>query len=123
MPIASPFEEHRQGAVTELKRCLEVFTEVGAKWMNIHPDRYASVHERPYFIERDLQSLRELSETSRRLGVGLMIENLPGEFNTVEQLAKLLEPLPDLGLHLDIGHANRLAHSRDILRRIWDDPA
>jgi sugar phosphate isomerase/epimerase len=40
--------------------------------------------------------------------VGLMIENLPGSFNTVRQLAELLEPVPELGLHLDIGHANLL---------------
>src|SRR5438105_5330102 len=37
-----------------------------------------------------------------------MIENLPGSFNTVRQLGELLEPVPELGLHLDIGHANLL---------------
>jgi sugar phosphate isomerase/epimerase len=35
-----------------------------------------------------------------------MIENLPGSFNSVRQLCGLLDPLPELGLHLDIGHAN-----------------
>jgi sugar phosphate isomerase/epimerase len=35
-----------------------------------------------------------------------MLENLPGDFNTVEQLAPLLDPFPEIGLHLDIGHAN-----------------
>jgi sugar phosphate isomerase/epimerase len=37
-----------------------------------------------------------------------MIENLPGSFNTARQLAELLDPIPELGLHLDIGHANLL---------------
>ena len=37
-----------------------------------------------------------------------MIENLPGDFNSVEQLGELLDPLPELGLHLDIGDANLL---------------
>ena len=37
-----------------------------------------------------------------------MVENLPGHFNTVRQLAPLLEVVPELGLHLDIGHANLL---------------
>ena len=37
-----------------------------------------------------------------------MIENLPGSFNNVRQLGQLLDPLPELGLHLDIGHANLL---------------
>ena len=35
-----------------------------------------------------------------------MIENVPAGFNTTEQLRDLLAPLPDLGLHLDVGHAN-----------------
>jgi sugar phosphate isomerase/epimerase len=35
-----------------------------------------------------------------------MIENLPGAFNTAAQLGELLERLPELGLHLDIGHCN-----------------
>ena len=38
-----------------------------------------------------------------------MVENLPNcSFNTVKELAELLDPVPDLGLHLDIGHANLL---------------
>lgn len=106
LPLGSPFEEVRRAAVAELRRCLEVFAEVGARWMNIHPDRYAPMHDRAFYIERDLLSLRELQEVSDRTGVGLMIENLPGDFNTVEQLAELLEPMPELGLHLDIGHSN-----------------
>ncbi len=74
--------------------------------MNIHPDRYAPMHDRAFVIERNLRSLQELLPASRRCGVGLMLENLPGAFNTVAELSELLEPLPEIGLHLDIGHAN-----------------
>jgi sugar phosphate isomerase/epimerase len=108
LPIASPFEEIRRAAVAELRRCLEVFAEVGAKWMNLHPDRHTPMHSRAFCIGRNLISLGELLPDSHRLGVGLMIENLPGDFNTPEQLGALLDPLPEVGLHLDIGHANLL---------------
>jgi sugar phosphate isomerase/epimerase len=37
-----------------------------------------------------------------------MIENLPGSFNNVRQVSELLDPIPELGLHLDIGHSNLL---------------
>lgn len=112
LPIGSPFEEVRRGAVAELRRCLEVFAEVGARWMNIHPDGYAPMHDRTFAIERNVRSLRELMESARRVGIGLMIENLPGDFNTPAQLGDLLDPLPELGLHLDIGHANlRVDHN------------
>jgi sugar phosphate isomerase/epimerase len=106
LPIGSPFEGLRKAAVEELATCLRLFAQVGAKWMNIHPDRYAPMHPRSFFIQRDIKSLRELQPISDECGVGLMIENLPHDFNTVEQLGELLDPVPKLGLHLDYGHSN-----------------
>lgn len=123
LPVGSPFDELRKGAVGALKLCLDVFAKVGAKWMNIHPDRYAPMHDRQFYIDRDLESLRELQRVGEGLGVGLMIENLPGDFNTVKQLGDLLDPLPELGLHLDIGHANLQVEQNttwDILRVYGD---
>jgi sugar phosphate isomerase/epimerase len=108
LPLCSPFESIRHAAVAELKECLEMFAAVGAKWMNLHPDRQAPMHDRKFIIEKNLQSLRELFVVAKKVGVGLMIENLPGSFNNVRQLSELLDPLPELGLHLDIGHANLL---------------
>ncbi len=108
LPLGNPFESIRCAAVDELKRCLDKFCEIGARWMNIHPDRHAPMHDRHFYIGRNIQSLRELIEFGRSCPVGLMIENLPGDFNSVPQLGELLDPLPELGLHLDIGHANLL---------------
>lgn len=106
LPLCSPFESIRRACVEELKRCIAAFAEMGARWMNLHPDRTAPMHDRKFIIEKNLQSLRELFVEARRFGIGLMIENLPGTFNTVMQLSELMDPLPELGLHLDIGHAN-----------------
>jgi sugar phosphate isomerase/epimerase len=106
LPLGSPIEEVRCGAVKEFERCLEVFGLVGAKWMNIHPVAYAPMHERRTIVERTIRSLRELGDSCERTGVGLMIENLPGDFNTVDQIQPLMDALPSLGLHLDIGHCN-----------------
>jgi len=75
-------------------------------WVNIHPDRHVPLHDSHYLVDRNLESFRELLAAARDEGVGLMMENLPGELSTVSMLARLLEPLPELGLHLDIGHAN-----------------
>lgn len=106
LPIDSPFESIRKAAVQELIRCAEVFGEVGAQWMNIHPGRYTPMHPRSFFVQRDLLSLRELCDACCPQGVGVMVENIPGDFNTVEELGELLDPMPELGLHLDIAHAN-----------------
>lgn len=106
LPMASPFEEVRRAVVEELKRCLDRFSVVGAKWMNLHPDRHVPMHDRAFIVERNIKTIRELLPVCGDCGVGLMIENLPGEWNTVLQLSQLLDPVPELGLHLDIGHAN-----------------
>lgn len=106
LPIASPFPLVRRAAVDELARCLDVFGQIGVQWMNVHPDRYAPMHDRAFFVSGDVESLRSLSERGKSAGVGVMIENLPGDFNTAEQIGQILDALPQVGLHLDIGHAN-----------------
>jgi sugar phosphate isomerase/epimerase len=106
IPMASSIPEIRNAAVAELRRCLYVFAEVGAKWMNMHPDRHTPWYPRRFFIEQNLRSFHELMPDVEKSGVGLMIENLPGDYNSAEQLGELLNPMPELGLHLDIGHAN-----------------
>lgn len=111
LPMGSAIEELRRASLKELCRCLTVFSEVGAKWMNIHPDRHTPMHPRSFYIERNIETLTELIEHGRKVGVGVMIENLPGDYNDAVQLGELLKPLPDLGLHLDIGHANLMVAS------------
>lgn len=106
LPMASAIPEVREGAVAELCRCLDRFSEVGAKWMNLHPDRHTPWHSRDFYIARNLDTIRELMGHASKRGVGLMVENLPGDYNSAPQLADLLDPVPELGLHLDIGHAN-----------------
>ena len=106
LPLCSPFESIRLAALDELKVCLEAFAALGAEWMNLHPDALAPFYDRKYVIERNVETIRELLVLARQAGVGLMIENLPGSFNSVRQLSGLLDAIPELGLHLDIGHAN-----------------
>ena len=106
LPLCSPFESIRRAALDELKACLEAFAILGAEWMNLHPDAQAPFYDRKYIIERNVETIQELLGFARQVGVGLMIENLPGSFNSVRQLSGLLDAIPELGLHLDIGHAN-----------------
>ncbi len=106
LPLAHPFEEVRKGAVSAFVHSAEVFAALGAKLMNIHPDPKAPMHDRAFLIERNVQSMREIITHCSSLGITLMVENLPGSFNSAEQLGELLTPLPELGLHLDLGHTN-----------------
>lgn len=120
LPIGHAFDDVRSAATAQLVKCLQAFAEIGAKWMNVHPDGYAPMHSREFVVGQNIESLETLLEAGQKLGVGVMVENVPAGFNTPEQLGELLEPLPELGLHLDIGHANlRVPHntSEAICRR------
>jgi sugar phosphate isomerase/epimerase len=108
LPMASGIEEIRQAALVELRRCVDVFAKIGASWMNVHPDRHAPMHDRHFFVTKNRETLGELLPYASSRGVGIMVENLPGDFNSASELGELLDPLPELGLHLDIGHANLL---------------
>ncbi|UPU35536.1 sugar phosphate isomerase/epimerase [Geomonas paludis] len=104
LPIAHPFEDVRRAAVQALTHSVRVFSQLGACVMNIHPDAHAPMHDRDFVIGQNLKSLADVMAAAQGTGVRVMVENLPRNFNTAAQLAELLDPLPELGLHLDIGH-------------------
>ena len=106
LPMASAIPEIRAAAIAELRRCLYKFGEIGARWMNIHPDRHTPWHPRQFYIDCNVDTIEQLLPDVEKSSVGLMIENLPGDYNSAPQLADLLDRVPQLGLHLDIGHAN-----------------
>jgi sugar phosphate isomerase/epimerase len=106
LPMASAIPEIRNAAIQELRRCLHKFGEIGAKWMNLHPDRHTPWHPRQFYIDCNVDTIERLLPDVEESGVGLMVENLPGDYNSAPQLADLLDRVPQLGLHLDIGHAN-----------------
>jgi sugar phosphate isomerase/epimerase len=106
LPFSCTFESIRKAAVEETKRCIELFSKIGAKWVNLQPDRHAPFHSRHFVIQQNIKSIQDLLSTAQNCGVGLMVENVPGEFNSRAQLGELLDALPELALHLDIGHCN-----------------
>jgi sugar phosphate isomerase/epimerase len=106
LPFCSPFKALRRGATEEFQRCIEIFGELGAKWVNVHPDRHAPFHDRAFMIEMNLECFAQVMPAANGAGVGIMIENLPGHYNTPAELGWFLDRMPQLGLHLDVGHAN-----------------
>lgn len=106
LPIASSFESLRRAAVEELKRTAEFFAAVGSRWMNVHPDGHAPFVDERTIVQRNVDSLRELVAFAAPLGVGIMLENVPGKFNSVAQLAPIFEAVPEAAVHLDLGHCN-----------------
>ncbi len=107
LPLASPYETLRRGAVEEIRRALQVFAELGASQVSIHPDKSI-----PFALgekgvrAQNLRSFEEIEKISQPLGIQILIENMDHNFNTVEEFQETFSRLPQLGFHLDVGHAN-----------------
>ncbi len=107
LPLASPFESLRKASLEEIRWALEVFAELKASKMTVHPDKSI-----PFtlgskgILQKNLQSIQEIVEMARPLGIQVLVENMDRTFNTVEQIRQALSQLPELGFHLDVGHAN-----------------
>ena len=107
LPLASPFESLRKAALEEMRWAVEVFAELRASKMTVHPDRSIPfVMTSKGVLQKNLQSFAEIDLVARPLGIQVLIENMDRTFNTVDQIRQALSQMPQLGFHLDVGHAN-----------------
>lgn len=106
LPLASPYQSLREKSVEEFILCLEVFHKLGVKLVSIHPDSSHSCLSREEILELNLLSLEKVSRVGEKLGIKLVVENMTGIFNRVEDYERLFSRLPRVGFHLDVGHAN-----------------
>lgn len=106
LPIASPFAELRDAALAEMLRCFDVFADLGISRVNVHPNARLPMHDGETLVRRNVEALAYLVKQAAERDLRLMLENLPGTFNRPTELRRILDAVPDLGFHLDIGHAN-----------------
>ncbi len=105
LPIASPFPEFRELAIRELKRCLRILRDIGAKKMNVHPHRNVPLHSEEWIIAQNMDAIARLSDYAQEMGMTILVENMPG-YSRVSQMKPLLEIVPGTQMLIDVGHAN-----------------
>lgn len=106
LPIASPIPEVRECAISEIERDLDIFSQLGAKKANVHPFVWAPLHENRWIREMNIAAFQRLLIRARELDITLMMENITPHFNTPRDLSLVFAAVPELGFHLDVGHAN-----------------
>ncbi|NLG83936.1 MAG: sugar phosphate isomerase/epimerase [Firmicutes bacterium] len=106
LPFTSPIPELREAALNYLRRCFDFFAAVGVKAVNVHPYTRIPLYGRDWIEQRHLELLARLLTMARERGLTLMFENTSPYFNTPTDLKPLFRALPELGFHLDVGHAN-----------------
>ena len=106
LPIASPLPQLRRAAVQTALEYLHVFAEIGVSAVTVHAHWPPHLFPATEGLKWQIESLRTLLAAAKELPVELMYEPIDTEHDTPEHIRAVLEALPELGCHLDLGHSN-----------------
>ncbi len=119
--IASVQEKSRLNSIEQIKESINLANELNCEAVVVHPG-LTSFLPNKYFPEKVINaannSIKELGEYSKDLGVLTTIENMPDFpsmiYKNMEDLNDLLVSL-DMSMTLDIGHANHVGYSPEAM--------
>ena len=106
LPIASPFKELREQSRDLYRRGLDCFADAGVTLVNVHPDQRVPMHSLDQVRKMNADAISLLAQDAAQRGITLMVENLDRHFSDVTDLKVILDAVPEVGFHLDVGHAN-----------------
>lgn len=113
LDIGSPFHHVRNGAVQELKRNIELASELGAEKAVFHADTFVrpEIWDKETVLKSLLESVQELDSLAAHHDVELGMENVPSPFFTVNDFPLLFDKTT-INATLDTGHArvNKISH-------------
>ena len=116
LPFASPIEEIRSAAIKEAIKCFEAFEKLGAKYVTVHASWPPSLFNAKEGLQMQIESLALLIDEAEKYNIRLMYESGVGELDNYKNVAKILQALPKLYFHLDVGHVS--LHGRDACKFI-----
>ncbi len=106
LPLGSPVKGLREAGINEAIGCFDVFEKLGADYVTVHanwPPLLFSIKEG---IEFQTESLKQLVDEAERFHLKVLYEPTDRTNDSLENVSTVLERVPQLFLHLDIGHAN-----------------
>ena len=106
LPYAYPIKAIRDASFQELKRCAALFSTLGAKIMNIHPCYSAPPRMKRDLLDHNIDALKPIVQMAANHSLTVVLENFKHPFDKVSSFKTLLDQVPGLALHLDIGHTN-----------------
>ncbi|MCW4046423.1 MAG: sugar phosphate isomerase/epimerase [Candidatus Bathyarchaeota archaeon] len=128
MNIASPSKPVLKATLKRLEESLSYASGLDAKLWVFHPGSQTGISSFYPGEEwkQNLESIRVLHETAENLGVNLAMENLPQKYGFImknaEDFIKFYREtsLNDIGMALDVGHANLEGTTENFLRKLPD---
>ena len=115
--IASPQDQSRLNSIAQIKSSIDLANEINAEAVVVHPGLISFLANK-YFkkevYEFANQSIKEIGDYAKNLGVMATIENMPNfESMIYQNIADLNQLLVENEMHmtLDIGHANHVGYA------------
>jgi len=105
LPIGSPMKSLREAAVKEATKYFEVLKEIGARFVTIHANWPGGMFSAKEGIKFQVETLRVLLKQARKYNLNLMYEPMDKPEDNVRNVSMILNKVPELFLHIDIGHA------------------
>jgi len=106
LPIGSQAKALRETAVNEALRCFDVLQKLEAKLVTVHANWPTSLFSIKEGIGFQVDALRKLVKEAERFDLNVMYEPTDTVRDSVENVLTILESVPGLFLHIDLGHAN-----------------
>jgi sugar phosphate isomerase/epimerase len=106
LPSVFPIESIRKVCLEEFSKYVDIFSGLGAKFMNIHSFYYAHPLSDEEKVEENIRFLKKVNKMCESKGITLMLENFTKPFDTPVAFARILKEVPGLKIHLDVGHCN-----------------
>ena len=117
--IASPQDQSRLNSIAQIKSSIDLANEINAEAVVVHPGLISFLANK-YFkkevYEFANQSIKEIGDYAKNLGVMATIENMPNfESMIYQNIVDLNQLLVENEMHmtLDIGHANHVGYAPD----------
>lgn len=106
LPIGSPVKSFRENAISETKRYFEVFSKLNVKYVTIHANWPPGMFSTKEGIKFQVETLRKLAKLAKDYNLTLVYESIDTEKDDIKGVSEILKKVPELYLHIDIGHVN-----------------
>lgn len=106
LPSIFPIQSIRKVCLDEFKNYVDIFSKLGIGLVNIHPFYEAPLLSDEDKIKANIQFLKQVNKLCKSKGITLMLENYIKPFGSPEVFSRILKEIPDLKIHLDVGHCN-----------------
>ncbi len=106
LPIGSPSKSFRDLAVSEIIKCFEVFSKLNVQYVTVHSNWPFMLYSIKEGIKFQVETLKKLVREAKSYNIEILYEPIDTQKDNIKNISEILKRVPELYMHIDIGHAN-----------------